>query len=355
MLATVHQTSTYVSTIYVSSYDAMTITRTESDIDTVTISSADIATEIVTVTISNADLRRRALAAPTTPLDSHALTQKTPGSVEPVSFTNAAYLSVYKPAKLLKASCADSDRTAGQRGANQNVLRKRQTSQYTTTITTGTTTVTDVTTSTKTSTVGASSTAYTTRTTSGTSTTVLQAATTVRSTTTINLAHTDPSEPGTGPTGPPVPASGNSGLSTGAKAGIGAGAGAAAILILVLAGCLWRKRNHEKVAGLAANSQPEHILSSPGAPSAPYKDEKMLRDSITAPSSTAYSPVPPSSTLPEVAQGVSHGPYAYQAAGHEPSYAYGENPPQELWNAVPPQEMSASPRVGYVVPYYSGA
>lgn len=310
VLVTVYRTSTFTSLIYVSSYDVSTVTRIESNIDTVTVTSADRVTEMVTITISSAALRARASAtASPSPITVH---RETPQRTLHSAITNVPSLGIGETDTLVAAPCTGggSPRESGSPGS---VLHKRQTTQYTRTITTGTTTSFYVVKSVTTSTIRISSVSYTTTTISRTSTTVLQAVTIIRSTTATNIARAGPTTPTA--TIEVGPLSEKQRLSTGAKAGTGASVGAAAIAALLLAGCLWRKRKQRRHPEASGNDQPVLAASPPTQIVTNYGENKMLREPTVAPSSTAYRPAPPSSSS-QFSPTKSPGPYVYEG------YAY---------------------------------
>lgn len=241
VLATLYSTSTYVRGVLVSIRDVATISRTETTVITSTVTSADTATEVKTVTISSQPARRaRALQTP---------------SATPTVIQAKVISNVLTPtpniAKIFPAQCVNPVQPREENPFLPKLF-KRQATQSTVRVTTGTTTTVFTITAFSTSTYRTTATVEATTTVSSTYTRVLRAGVTVTSTTTTNIwrakSNTPDASSGATPasdpsvkansvsvTGTAAAASstssvtptidGSSGLSTGAKAGIGAGIG----------------------------------------------------------------------------------------------------------------------------------
>jgi hypothetical protein len=182
------------------------------------------------------------------------------------------------------ARCIDDLQTL-KANAARLVRHKRQ---ATSVVIIGTSMLTTTTTSYTTSTVSVLSTYYTT--------------TTVHSTTTTNVANGRPNISSSTDNEDKLV------LSVGAKAAIGVGIGLAVIIVLLLAVYLLRRRRNRGLHGSSGDEQPELVSSSTANHTT--NNEKLVRESTLAPSSTAYSPIPPSSPSQ------SPGPYTDRAPEH---------------------------------------
>jgi hypothetical protein len=300
---TVWSTSTYISTIYTTEDDTTTIVRTASSVETVTITSANQPT---------AGRRARALV-PSTP-DTTRL-PSIPVSVVTNSPPNSSDVTGLR----VGARCKDEVQTHRVDTARL-ALHKRQ---ATSVVIIGTVSLTTTTTSYTTSTVFASDAHYTT--------------TTVHSTTTTILANGRPT------TSSSTNNEDRSTLGVGAKAGIGVSVSLAVIIGLLLAACLCRRRRKRGSHGSSGDEQPELVSSSNTDHTT--NNEKLVRDSTLAPSSTAYSPIPPSSLSQ------SPGLYTDRASEHTHPVApadtqktmYADVQRYEMGTgAIPPHELADS-------------
>ncbi|KAH7071919.1 hypothetical protein BKA63DRAFT_567848 [Paraphoma chrysanthemicola] len=353
-VATITGTSTLTQNYVVSQQAVVTNVKTEQSTSVVTITSAATATDWTTVTISRAPQRRaRAVITPTSG-----------GAAAP---EEPVQTSIPED-ELLDFEVNDSH--ANTCTQEHHILRKRQQQQSTVTRTASTNTqwvyvtVVASTTLRNTVTTDVTTTQWQTR------TMVLNAATTVRSTTTTNVFRVQSvgasGSSASSPTGSSNPATdtgtplnpGNSGLSTGTKAGIGAGLGGAALLAIA-AFFLWRRSsNKNKLAPAAA--------PLPAGPNEPAQQTYYGTDKMSA-VSTSYGPSSPQPQHFTPSQ--SPGPYIYEAPGeqgystqqagyHEmgqglprqgqyhavpPQEMYQHPPPQQMYQYPGPQEMGASP------------
>jgi hypothetical protein len=307
---TVWSTSIYTSTIYITQDDTTTIVATATSVETVTITRADQPTKA-----------RRARALVTSLPESTRLPSR------PVSIvTNSPPRGDDVTGLHVVAQCLDDLQTR-RADAALLALHKRQ---ATSVVIIGTVSLTTTTTSYTTSTVSASDTYYTT--------------TTVHFTTTTNAADGRPN------TSSFTDNRNNTGLSVGAKAGIGVGIGLAVILGLFIAACLWRRRGNRGLHGSSGDEQPEQVSSSTTYHAT--NNEKLVRESSLAPSSTAYGLIPSSSPSQSL------GPYTDRAPQQTSSVApsdtqkamYADAQPYEMGTGtIPLHELADSSQGHYMV------